>query len=85
MNQVAQRNIPEEWTPEMWQAKVIAMEEQLEDYKKAENAREKEFRELERDVYRLKNGNGPDFMSRLHPPNPQSHIANDGAGVAWLR
>lgn len=93
MNQVAQRNIPEEWTPEMWQAKVTAMAEQLEDYKKAENAREKEFRELEREVYNLKQDNLSPMsqmtqsMSRIegYRERQQAEVGATYNGVPWLR
>lgn len=42
MNQTAKRNIPEEWTPEVWQTHVTEME--------------KRMNELEREVYNLKQG-----------------------------
>jgi len=67
-----------------------ALQAKLAIYEKCEHAREREFRELERDVYRLKISQEG---SSLQHPGPQQTAAypsgrdsvHDTAGQAWLR
>lgn len=74
------------------QEQINAMQAQFEAYKKAENAREKEFRDLERKVYVLEQSQALNVF-RVYEPNPQSwtsadHSSNGAAtqqGVVWLR
>jgi hypothetical protein len=64
---------------------VSAIKAKLDMYEKYENAREKEFRELERDVYKLKNERD-DHIRTLPVRLNHGHVSNeDTAGVAWLR
>ena len=65
-------------------ADVSAMKAKLDMYEKYEHAREKEFRELERDVYILKNERMTEIRTQVLPIHRQ--VDNEGAaGVAWLR
>lgn len=64
---------------------VNAMRTKLEIYEKFEHAREKEFRELERDVYNLKNESGEQFRLPKVRSNHGQADYDDTAGVAWLR
>lgn len=64
---------------------VRTIKAKLDMYEKYENAREKEFRELERDVYRLKNERDNLIRTR-HVPPTHGQVSNEStAGVAWLR
>ncbi len=64
---------------------VNTMKSKLELYEKFEHAREKEFRELERDVYKLKNADEFQLcLSEVRPNHGQPH-SDSSAGVAWLR
>ena len=64
---------------------VNTMKAKLELYEKYEHAREKEFRELERDVYRLKNDDGAQLPIMGARPAQAQVDYSSTAGVAWLR
>ncbi len=68
---------------------VNAMKSKLELYEQCENSREKEFRELERDVYKLKTGNGAPLSNKVDSYERVSQAAempqNDSAATVWLR
>jgi hypothetical protein len=68
---------------------VNEMKSKLDLYEKCENSREKEFRELERDVYKLKTGNAapvPDMFDAYERTSQAAEIPqNDSAGTVWLR
>jgi hypothetical protein len=64
---------------------VSVMRAKLDLYEKFEHAREKEFRELERDVYRLKNERDAQFLTIQARPNYGRDDYEGTAGAAWLR
>jgi hypothetical protein len=64
---------------------VSAIRAKLDMYEKYENAREREFRELERDVYNLKNERGDHNRTLPIRLNHRQVSNEDTAGVAWLR
>ena len=69
---LAQRKIPEEWTPQMWKAHVTEQE--------------KRINELEREVYNLKeNANTPTYEQARRLTMEQCSEPRNNAGVAWLR
>ncbi|MEX1028827.1 MAG: hypothetical protein WDZ91_02135 [Paenibacillaceae bacterium] len=64
---------------------VSSIRAKLDLYEKFEHAREKEFRELERDVYRLKNERDVQLHTPQVRPNYGQADYEGTAGVAWLR